>query len=155
MLYVLDFVVHWKISWWRFMRTMNIKHTMTHNIGYRLRAVSLFLENPWWATQNKLACERDCDSDETGGARVAWTSEDETRRATCGSLIRMWRSHAHDHSLGCCAFLCVLPNGFSSKTVTLPTSAGGDNKQSIIIVKVITILVKFSVFPTWRAYFRK
>ena len=29
----------------------------------RLRAVSLFLENPWERTQNKLTCKRDCERD--------------------------------------------------------------------------------------------
>ena len=29
----------------------------------RLRAVSLFLENPWERTQNKKTCKRDCECD--------------------------------------------------------------------------------------------
>ena len=29
----------------------------------RLRAVSLFLENPWERTQNKKTCKRDCERD--------------------------------------------------------------------------------------------
>ena len=30
---------------------------------HRLRAVSLFLENPWERTQNKKTCKRDCERD--------------------------------------------------------------------------------------------
>ena len=50
---------------------MSIKHTMAHNIGYRLRAVSHLLENPRLGAQNKFAYERDCDRDATSCARVA------------------------------------------------------------------------------------
>ena len=37
----------------------------------------------------------------------------------------------------------------------LPIGARGHNKRRIIIIKVTTIHVKFSIFLAWRAYFRK
>ena len=36
---------------------------LNHQQLSRLRTVSLFLENPWERTQNKLTCKRDCERD--------------------------------------------------------------------------------------------
>ena len=46
-----DFLTVWRDSGW-----------CGHDQA-RLRAVSLFLENPWERTQNKKTCKRDCERD--------------------------------------------------------------------------------------------
>ena len=48
----------------------------------RLRAVSLFLESPWERTQNKYACERDCERDFRAAMAQAGSSVGIGRRPT-------------------------------------------------------------------------
>ena len=46
----------------------------------RLRAVSLFLENPWERTQNKKTCKRDCERDLRAAMPLAASSVGVGRR---------------------------------------------------------------------------
>ena len=67
---------------------------------HRLRAVSLFLENPWERTQNKYACERDCERDV--GATMPRTASN-VDVGTLGDEQSQSCSHAY--------LFCVLSHG--------------------------------------------
>ena len=86
----------------------------------RLRAVSLFLESPWERTQNKYACERDCERDvealmpraanSVGVARLPTPTLLAARGITAPTSRSQSRSHAY--------FFCVLSYEFSRKRET-------------------------------------
>ena len=81
--------------------------------GSRLRAVSLFLENPWERTENREACERDCERDL--GAAMPWL------------VASPLSSHAHSHACtGACTFTCFafFPKDFQGKERLLAVYGG-------------------------------
>ena len=88
----------------------------------RLGAVSLLLENPWGRTQNKSACERDCELGDMQAAKPqAVSSAGVGRRATPALLaVRGFACHVRTLTTAhlFCVPLCVLPRGFSSKRET-------------------------------------
>ena len=74
------------------------------SVKYRLRAVSLFLKNPWGKAQNMSPCER------------AWLCMRAGLWAWCSSVCGGWKTSEKRLQTRLCAHLLfVLPHGFSRK----------------------------------------
>ena len=65
---------------------------------FRLRAVSLFLENPLERTQNKKTCKRDCERDlraamprAASSVGVGWQVKRETALVSYNDLMLLWQ----------------------------------------------------------------